>query len=317
MTHFTVLVAMERPEGLVAVDESNPTWVEALLDKILAPWDENMQVAPYRSYEGTDPENFWATESLRKEKLVPERATWEQVAAAYNARYEHEEESGEYLRIEEDRAYTMSTYNPDSKWDWWSIGGRWAGYFAVKPGHRTEVIQGHAGMEASPRPGYCDGGPKRALDFERMRDEKEARARERYQTYQELVAGTPGALSWEHYLEVHKSLGEQYTIEQARKDYHEQPRIVKLRSNREFIWSDPVQEFSVTEDEYAEQARLGAVPGYAMINLDGTWMAPGEMGWFGMSTDEDEGRRHYTYEVNSYIESLPDDVWLVAVDAHI
>lgn len=30
-----------------------------------------------------------------------------------------------------------STYNPDSKWDWWTIGGRWGGMWTFRPGVDT------------------------------------------------------------------------------------------------------------------------------------------------------------------------------------
>ncbi len=35
--------------------------------------------------------------------------------------------------LDDDGGY-MSTYNPKSKWDWYSIGGRWKGILRIKPG---------------------------------------------------------------------------------------------------------------------------------------------------------------------------------------
>ena len=32
-----------------------------------------------------------------------------------------------------DPEHPMTTYNPDSKWDWWVVGGRWGGYWTLKP----------------------------------------------------------------------------------------------------------------------------------------------------------------------------------------
>ena len=32
----------------------------------------------------------------------------------------------------DDEENLLSTYNPDSKWDWYSIGGRWSGFLCVK-----------------------------------------------------------------------------------------------------------------------------------------------------------------------------------------
>lgn len=36
--------------------------------------------------------------------------------------------------VDSDGIYYLSTYNPDSKWDWYVIGGRWEGYFTNKEG---------------------------------------------------------------------------------------------------------------------------------------------------------------------------------------
>ena len=33
-----------------------------------------------------------------------------------------------------------SQYNPDSKWDWYEVGGRWGGYFQLKAGAESEQV---------------------------------------------------------------------------------------------------------------------------------------------------------------------------------
>lgn len=68
---------------------------------------------------------------------------------------------------------------------------------------------------------------------------------------------------------------------------------------------------------YAEKARAGAVPGFALVTTHGQWMAPGQMGWFGATDASDDSRAGYWKTANAYIEALPDDAWLVAVDCHI
>lgn len=35
----------------------------------------------------------------------------------------------------------MSTYNPNSKWDWFQVGGRWAGHLDGKDGQQHDVLQ--------------------------------------------------------------------------------------------------------------------------------------------------------------------------------
>lgn len=35
----------------------------------------------------------------------------------------------------------MTTYNPNSKWDWYQVGGRWTGFFKKKKGAKGKVMQ--------------------------------------------------------------------------------------------------------------------------------------------------------------------------------
>lgn len=37
----------------------------------------------------------------------------------------------------DDNENLTSTYNPDSKWDWYEIGGRWSGFLVLKNGSRS------------------------------------------------------------------------------------------------------------------------------------------------------------------------------------
>ena len=52
---------------------------------------------------------------------------------------------------------------------------------------------------------------------------------------------------------------------------------------------------------------------YALLK-DGEWYAKGEMGWFGMSSDEKE---NWSEELDKLIKSLPEDTLLTIVDCHI
>lgn len=64
-------------------------------------------------------------------------------------------------------------------------------------------------------------------------------------------------------------------------------------------------------------AHLAAVPGYALITTEGEWIAPGRMGWWGMSSETADDRDQYRKQVNDYIDALPDSARLIAVDCHI
>jgi len=207
--------------------------------------------------------------------------------------------------------------NPQAKWDWWVTGGRWGGYFPYRDEHAGLIIKPEERWSSPElKPGYCDGGPKLALDLDRMRAEQMAKARDVYAEWEKVTAGTPDALPWRVFMQ-NISEGNGYTIDQARGEYHAQPRIVAIRDT-DFRWyDDPVEEFGVSEDLYVERARARAVPGWAILTVDGRWMEQGNMGWFGWN-DATEGSRIGYWEVaNAYIESLPDSTFLICVDCHI
>ena len=251
-------------------------------------------------------------------RSLPNPVTWADIVKLYGKRYSDEENP---LLLSEDgsRAYTMSTYNPESKWDYWRIGGRWGGYFPYRNEHAALVIRAERGWDSPDdiMPLHCDGGPKSALDLKGMREEKAAEARKLYAEYHEVIAGTPAALPWSAFCDNISEVSG-YDVEQARTEYHSQSRVQALRGSGTFKWHENViEEFSVSESLYVERARARAVPGYATVTTDGRWMAPGKMGWFGMSSDGDDDRIGYWEASNAYIEALPDDAWLIAVDCHI
>lgn len=314
MSHFTVLVAL-RP--------TDPKHIYDALTEALAPFDENRETTPYFDYETGQAADHWLVKPCRKDEQLPAEGdlTWRQVAAAVNRRYDHTPDSSEYMHVDSDgRAYTVSTYNPLSKWDWWVIGGRWTGYFTPLAGRTDDdrLILGEPGAFGKrAKPGRVDGGPRGLLDFEQHRQQQADEAGIQYDQWQALVAGLPEALPWRHFLDRHK--GEQsYTIDEARRDYGAQPRVRKSRESHDFAWLDDVIEaFAVERDAYTQQAADRAVPGYAFLGLDGAWQAPGEMGWFGMSSDSTDDRAAYYRRMNEQLDALDPATLLVAVDCHI
>jgi hypothetical protein len=304
MSHFSVVVCIDDPNKLEAV---------------LAPFDENLETEPYRDYENDAPTEYWAVRHLREENgLNPDddTLTWAQVAEVYNARYEGGGDDP-LLIAEDGRAYTMSVRNPEAKWDYWRIGGRWGGYFRYREDQRDNVIKPKRGWDSPDaiHPCSCDGGQKSALDLSALRDAKAEEARKSYAEFRALVAGTPEARPWKEFLG--RGLVEGYTIGRAREEYHSQPRVAAL-SGSDFQWhNDVIGTFQQPERLYVEKERARAVPGFALLTLDGKWMAPGQMGWFGCSTDDEGSRIGYWEAANAYIEALPDDAWLIAVDCHI
>jgi hypothetical protein len=205
-----------------------------------------------------------------------------------------------------------------SKWDYWRIGGRWGGYFPVKvegPGLVYGANSWDSPKETPDGP-RCDGGPIRLLDFEAMREDAATKAHDRYDRWEKVCADTPPAKSWSHFIGLVEV--KEIDINTARRQYHEQPRIVAAKKADLDQWDGcVVDEFLSDRDEYVAAARRAAVPGYALVTLDREWVAPGRMGWFGMSSDEPGERGGYHIAVNTYLDQLDPGTLLVAVDCHI
>lgn len=145
MSHFITLV-FTKEEGKT-------------VDELLAPYDEDIVVAPYIKYtreqaiaktrreiegykNGTyakylaDPEKYAEDCSneahlqyLREE--FPKKLNWTDEECYEDVASWYEDED------KDEQGNLYSTYNPNSKWDWYSIGGRWNGYLKTLSGENT------------------------------------------------------------------------------------------------------------------------------------------------------------------------------------
>lgn len=68
-------------------------------------------------------------------------------------------------------------------------------------------------------------------------------------------------------------------------------------------------------EEFVETARLNAFVPYSAI-MNGQWYQRGEMGWFGMSSDE-MSRRDWANIFREAFSALPDDHIVSVIDCHI
>lgn len=127
MTHAVVLVVVPDAAGIEQVERTAA--------KMLAPYDENLDVEPYREYpdeEELSRMRKWFEEEWGHAPTMPELVEvmprWRNVPG--------------YLD-DEGRLYVMSTYNSHSKWDWWQVGGRYRdnayAQFAVDTEHPSHL----------------------------------------------------------------------------------------------------------------------------------------------------------------------------------
>lgn len=288
MSHFTVLVIGDPDK----------------LDAQLAPYDENTVVDPYW-------EDCWVPDSAEGMDLA---AYLRREHPEYSALSDEEAvarwcEEGP-VRKHEGRWQQQATYNPQSKWDWWVIGGRWTGFFKMKPDADAKLGRpGTFGDEA--KPGYADQIRKGDIDIEGMAADKADEAERGWRQVHDVIDLHPPITPWSDF---HAKVAAcTLDIETARSQYHGQPAVRALREARVDVWE--IRHFLVPLDDYRKAAIRSVLSPYALVK-DGQWIGKGEMGWFGVSSG-DMDQADWDAEVWKLIGQLPDDEWLTIVDAHI
>lgn len=277
---------------------------------MLAPYDENIDVEPYRKYiDAATPQDHWCWKGTVEECGLAPDAGWPEYLAALNSRYP--DEPTEY-DAELDRAYDMSTYNPLSRWDWYQLGGRWTGYFDLRPGATGKA--GEPGLMTSPARGRVDQARKCDIDFGAMRERHAADARREIRKVLTVLKDQPPLMPWARYRDEWPD-----DINAARRAYHVQPGLKALHDARLDPFDDPTEVYCLTsvepETAYVAQAsRLRTTP-FAVLTADG-WAEKGRMGWFGMVHDEKD-QTDWSDRVQSLIDAAPDDALFSLYDVHI
>jgi len=197
--------------------------------------------------------------------------------------------------------------NPNKKWDWYSVGGRWTGFFTLKPGASGSTgSPGIFGNRAEPN--TADQARKGAIDWEAMRSK----------------AGDAAAQQWDRVREVAPELWQSWDTvrsefpedpEQARRVYHDQ-------AGRRALWAsvdDTIRwledDVLVDRDRYIRRARAQSGATFAVVR-DGNWYERGSMGWWGVVSNEQD-RDTWAEQVASMIDALPEDTLITLVDCHI
>ena len=147
MSHFCVYVFHDK---------------DTSIDTLLAPYDENLVVEPYVEYTKEE-----AIANVRKEiedYKNGDYAEYLKNPEDYEKKHGHMKSYMEYLKNEfpqklnwtDEQCYNykkefycpdmidkdgniLSNYNPKSKWDWYTVGGRWSGGIPMKTNTKLEI----------------------------------------------------------------------------------------------------------------------------------------------------------------------------------
>lgn len=312
MSHSTVLVIGEDIEAL------------------LAPYDENISVDPYWEVKYENPGQCSRVAGWVEKGEIEANPSMEALFAKLtDGKAEQgvgEDQYGDVIRLEGGVIESRSVYNPDSRWDWYQVGGRWRGQLLLKAGrsvphdavltpvHWSESLGG-ATPEVLPA-NVCDQARKGDLDIEGMRAEAATRAVSTWAQFKAIEDEHGPLPRWDTLLEHHGT----DQIEVARRIYQTHPGIIAMREAHlvGFLngWEEEYAPYD--QDSFAERARQAAVPGFALLDKEHGWLEPGRMGWFGQTYGQSKDSYwDYLKEANAIIDAASDDDLFTVVDVHI
>lgn len=254
MSHYTVLVVTE-----------NGTQEE--IESALAPFDENLETEPHVGCTMrealADLARFYGDGEGGAEKSELWRLVEEGNESESMDAYRKLVESYYGIGTEIDGdGNVLSTANDDAKWDWYEVGGRWAG-----------GIPTAGGGTSSCRVGDIDFSPD-----EEVRDEAR-------RWWEVAIDGQP------------------------LRDGED------ARDFRSFYSKDYMRGRYRDADGYADTVtRFGT---HAVLDLEGNWHEPGEIGWFGVSDATDESEREFIDGYERLVRSQGEDAHATLVDCHI
>jgi hypothetical protein len=225
-----------------------------------------------------------------------------------------------------------------AKWDWYEVGGRWTGFFKLTPAvaEACDGVGGPGLMTRTATIGHCNQTKLKNIDVEGMRKDAADDAAIRYDLMlkacgydQRQNEASPWVEApWKMWREIEALDIED--IDKKRDTYNEQDTVKKITMALRSFLNLPKEEqndyteavaranvdsFACTRDEYIARARAGAFCTFAVVK-DGKWYERGEMGWWGVVTDE-KNRDEWENQFATLIDGLDPETLMTVVDCHI
>jgi hypothetical protein len=210
-----------------------------------------------------------------------------------------EDEAYGYITLDEDGKLksVVRRTNPNRKWDWWQVGGRWSGLLLTRLGEKVDQAQ------------------KINIDFDLMVAKNISRQVQKYEMVQECLATqVEPFMTWEETRKLYPG-----DIDKAQEVYNRQPAMIALRAKNEergcfdFLFNGFEEMSKQTLSDCIDQAKREALLTFAYLDTNG-WQQRGQMGWFSVFSDKNDD---WNFHLKKLIEEIPDDHYLTIVDCHI
>jgi hypothetical protein len=320
MSHFTVTIIGEDPEKQLEpfAEEASQEYTEFNdLEEELKEEYENGVLSCVRTSDGTLTFE-WNYEKDDNEKVkiisIPKKKM-------YPTFKEYKEE---FCACEKDPSTGKYGYwhNPNAKWDWYSLGGRWQGFYTLIETPLYPHKLGRPGtFGSSDSTGLvrkADQCHKHDIDVEAMYKEAIEYVTEKcipvFTTIDKY--GMPP-----HWEDVRNKYPDD--IGKARREYRNIKVIRMLRKLRAMPVFDSLHdkyhlELGTGEEALnacIEDAKCNSISTFAVL-MDGKWYERGEMGWWGAVSNK---KLTYDWSTKFFelFESISDDTMLSVYDCHI
>lgn len=191
------------------------------------------------------------------------------------------DDTGEVIRC-------IDRTNPNAKWDWWVVGGRYeeSGALFLRSGERALVAR------------------KADVDPDAWITDLRSWFAEDWDAAQTVLGGE----RWTAFADMGGM-----EITERRRAYWAQPAIVKLAETERFRWQDALDNLLLPRTDYIEKMAADRATHFAIV-ADGKWHQRGQMGWWATVSDE---KSDWPAEYRRILAEIPDDAWLTVVDCHI
>ena len=345
MSHFTVMVRITREQ--IAKHGS----AESALEALLAPYQENnmgdcpKQYMKFEDVEDEYREDFetGSTEMIRcedgtlayetderfrvpgevgvgtgthkapshlKRVQVPHKQrfeTFDRFMSEWHG-YKKDPELGRFGRWE----------NPNRKWDWWQLGGRWTGFFPLKAGRAQEL--GSPGlMTPMPKKNHGDLVALDDIDLDTVAAQQHEAAEKFWGEWKRLIAGEKlDSLFGPRSTALNIGL---LSVRQGSPEPGEERRAIPWAgkvpvSDSRHGWHDVW--LDITKEEFLAkyEPEFSPINTYAFLD-ESSWHEPGRMGWWACSSATPESREEHLKSFAEWFKATPGDALLAIVDCHI
>jgi hypothetical protein len=256
----------------------------------------------------------YPADAVRSEVPVSEVYSFEEYVTQYCG-YRKDAETGRYGYWE----------NPNRKWDWYQIGGRWSGFYPLKAtAQRNLGKQSLLCRDEPPEAGHGDIVRAGDIDMDVVATKTRENAEKFFGRYEAFLAsgGKADNDPWDGPRSAALSYGLLRVVQGPAEAGENEVAIPWSESNLRpddprRTWTDvaTVVERDAFLRDYIDC--FCPIITYAALDDEG-WHASGKMGWFGASSDEPDDKVAFRKGfVQRFIKGATPDDTLVVVDCHI